>query len=60
MNPTKPIKVLLVEDHLIVREGLRVLLKAEADLEVVGEAANGRQAVELAGTFTQASPSPMR
>jgi len=54
MNPTKPIKVLLVEDHLIVREGLRVLLKAEADLEVVGEAANGRQAVELAGKLNPA------
>jgi DNA-binding NarL/FixJ family response regulator len=47
MNTTKPITVLLAEDHLIVREGLRTLLQAEADLEVVGEAASGRQAVEL-------------
>jgi DNA-binding NarL/FixJ family response regulator len=48
MNPTKPITVLLAEDHQIVREGLRTLLQAEADLAVVGEAASGRQAVDLA------------
>ena len=48
MNSTQPITVLLVEDHQIVREGLRTLLQAETDLEVVGEAASGRQAVELA------------
>ena len=44
----KPITVLLADDHLIVREGLKKLLEAERDIEVVGEAANGRQAVELA------------
>ena len=43
----KRIKVLLAEDHTIVREGLRSLLKSEADIEVVGEAENGRQAVAL-------------
>lgn len=43
----KSITVLLAEDHTIVREGLRALLKLEADIEVVGEADNGRQAVEL-------------
>ncbi len=43
-----PITVLLAEDHMIVREGLRALLKLEADIEVVGEAENGRQAVALA------------
>jgi DNA-binding NarL/FixJ family response regulator len=42
------ITVLLAEDHEIVREGLRALLQAEGDLEVVGEAQTGRQAVELA------------
>jgi DNA-binding NarL/FixJ family response regulator len=46
---TKPIAVLLVEDHIIVREGLRTLLEADADIRVVGEASNGRQAVELVG-----------
>ena len=43
----KRITVLLAEDHMVVREGLRKLLQAEDDLEVVGEAQNGRQAVEL-------------
>ncbi len=50
MEPTtamKRISVLLAEDHTIVREGLRTLLEAEGDIEVVGEAATGRQAVEL-------------
>ena len=43
----KRITVLLAEDHKIVREGLRVLLEAERDIEVVGEAETGRQAVLL-------------
>ena len=41
-------KVLLADDHAIVREGLRMLLARESDMEVVGEAADGRAAVELA------------
>jgi len=44
----KRITVLLAEDHMIVREGFRRLLDAEDDLEVVGEAETGRQAVALA------------
>jgi len=44
----KRITVLLAEDHMVVREGFRKLLAAEADLEVVGEAQTGRQAVALA------------
>jgi len=43
----KRITVLLAEDHMIVREGLRALLEAEGDVEVVGEAQTGRQAVQL-------------
>jgi DNA-binding NarL/FixJ family response regulator len=43
----KRITVLLVEDHGIVREGLRKLLELEDDLEVVGEAQDGRQAVVM-------------
>jgi DNA-binding NarL/FixJ family response regulator len=43
----KRITVLLTEDHMVVREGFRKLLEAEDDIEVVGEAQNGRQAVEL-------------
>jgi DNA-binding NarL/FixJ family response regulator len=46
--PTNPITILLAEDHTIVREGLRALLKLEPDFKVVGEAENGRQAVALA------------
>jgi DNA-binding NarL/FixJ family response regulator len=45
MNKTT---VLLAEDHVIVRQGLRSLLSAEPDIEVVGEAGNGRQAVQMA------------
>ena len=41
------ITVLLADDHIIIREGLRALLEAESDIEVVGEAGTGRQAVEL-------------
>jgi DNA-binding NarL/FixJ family response regulator len=44
----KRITVLLAEDHAIVREGLRSLLELGGDVEVVGEAATGRQAVDLA------------
>jgi DNA-binding NarL/FixJ family response regulator len=43
----KPITVLLAEDHQIVREGFRSLLGHERDIEVVGEAETGRQAVQL-------------
>jgi DNA-binding NarL/FixJ family response regulator len=43
----KPITVLLVEDHNMVREGFRLLLKHERDIAVVGEAETGRQAVDL-------------
>jgi DNA-binding NarL/FixJ family response regulator len=41
------IRVLLADDHMIVREGLRALLEAEGDIDVVGEAQTGRQAVRL-------------
>lgn len=46
------IRVLLVDDHKIVREGLRSLLAAEPDIEVVAEAENGRGAVELSREFS--------
>ncbi|MDP3851078.1 MAG: response regulator transcription factor [Luteolibacter sp.] len=44
----KPITVLLAEDHTLVREGLRMMLKLERDLEVVGEAQDGRSAIAMA------------
>ena len=43
------IRVLLADDQALVRSGFRVLLQTAADIEVVGEASEGRQAVELAG-----------
>jgi len=46
---TKVVKVLIADDHPVVREGLRGMLAGEGDIEVVGEAADGRQAVSLAG-----------
>ncbi len=42
------IRVLLADDHLVVREGLQLILGMEEDMEVVGEAANGETAVRLA------------
>jgi DNA-binding NarL/FixJ family response regulator len=42
------IRVLLADDQDLVREGLRMILEAEADIEVVGEAADGKQALEQA------------
>lgn len=44
---TKPIRVLIADDHTIVRSGVRMLLEAEPDIAVVGEAVDGRQAIEL-------------
>jgi DNA-binding NarL/FixJ family response regulator len=41
------ITVLLADDHTVVRQGLRALLQAESNIEIVGEAENGRQAVQL-------------
>jgi two-component system response regulator NreC len=42
------IKILLADDHAIVRQGLHSLLEKEPDIEVVGEAEDGREALELA------------
>ncbi len=44
----KPISVLLADDHTLFRQGLRALLGAETDITVLGEAENGRQAVQMA------------
>ena len=42
------VRVLIAEDHGVVRKGLRLLLEQHTELVVIGEAANGREAVELA------------
>jgi two-component system, NarL family, response regulator NreC len=43
-----PIRILLADDHEVVRDGVRALLEKQADMAVVGEAADGRQAAQLA------------
>jgi len=47
----KRIRILLADDHAVVRQGFRMILSAHSDLEIVGEAGNGREAVELAATL---------
>ena len=49
-NPPKmkPVSVLLVDDHALIRRGLADLIRYESDLKVAGEAANGQEAVEAA------------
>ena len=51
--PEHKISVLIVDDHAIVRQGLRTFLELQDDITVAGEAANGRAAVEMA---TQLKP----
>jgi DNA-binding NarL/FixJ family response regulator len=45
------ITVLLAEDHVVVREGLRILIEADGDIKVVGEAVTGREAVSMTKRF---------
>jgi len=45
---TRPIRILIADDHPIFRDGLRRLLESEADMKVVGEACDGFEAVKLA------------
>lgn len=47
-DPAAPIRVLLVDDHAVVRRGLRGFLELQSDIEVVGEAENGLVAVDAA------------
>lgn len=46
-----PIRILIADDHAVVRSGLRALLRAAPDLEVVGEAENGEETLRLAETL---------
>ena len=45
----KKIRILLADDHAVVRQGFSLILSAQPDMEIVGEVGNGREAVELAG-----------
>lgn len=49
MNLPSPIRVALVDDHSLVRDGIKALLSVMADLEVVGEAENGADAIDMIG-----------
>lgn len=50
-EPSLTIKVLLVEDHALTRLGLKAALKRTTDIEVIGEAGNGEEAVSMAHTL---------
>jgi len=52
MDARPRIRVLIADDHTILRQGLRALLDAQEDLEVVGEAADGERAVQLSRTLS--------
>ncbi|MCB9434532.1 MAG: response regulator transcription factor [Ardenticatenaceae bacterium] len=47
---SEPIRVLITDDHSIVREGLTLILETADDIEVIGEAANGIEAIQLVAT----------
>jgi len=44
----KAIKIILADDHLLVRNGIKSLLLEDTELDVIGEASNGKEALELA------------
>ncbi|HAY84064.1 MAG TPA: DNA-binding response regulator [Chloroflexi bacterium] len=52
MLPEKTIRVLIVDDHLIVRQGLQLIFETESSVQVVGEAEDGLQAVHLAAELS--------
>jgi DNA-binding NarL/FixJ family response regulator len=51
MASSKKTRVLLADDHTVVRRGFEMILAAQPDFEIIGEARNGREAVELAETL---------
>src|SRR5215212_7604768 len=53
MSKNKPIRVMIVEDHFVVRVGLAAIINGQTDMVTVAEAGNGRSAVEL---FEQHQP----
>ena len=53
MSESKRVRIMIVEDHFVVRVGLAAIINSQADMTTVAEAGNGRQAVEL---FEQHQP----
>ena len=53
-----PVRVFVVDDHAVVRRGLRAYLKSEEDMEVVGEAADGQEALEGIAVLVAAERAP--
>jgi len=53
------IRLLLVDDQIIIRQGLRSLLEAKADLQVVGEAENGQDAIRRFRHYKVLNTLPM-
>jgi two-component system NarL family response regulator len=47
VSPENPIRIVIAEDHLIARVGVKTILNTQPDMTVIGEAANGMQALEL-------------
>jgi len=50
-NLTEQIRILIADDHIIVRAGVRLLLEAETDITVLGEASDGREALDMVERF---------
>src|ERR1019366_8768703 len=46
--PMKPLRILLADDHTVLRQGLRLLLERHPEFQVIGEASDGHQAIEMA------------
>ena len=47
MNPSRKVNIILVDDHQMLRDGLRNLIEQKANLQILGEASNGREAIKL-------------
>ncbi|MBK8019927.1 MAG: response regulator transcription factor [Chloroflexi bacterium] len=46
-----PIRIVIADDHAVVRQGLKMFLSLDPELEIIGEAVDGKQAIELAGSL---------
>ncbi|NQW17319.1 MAG: response regulator transcription factor [Chloroflexi bacterium] len=49
--PDSPVRVVIADDHDIVRAGIRMLLEAQPDIEVIGEASDGKEIIQLANSL---------